>query len=147
VQCDGQPHVCGPFNGRRFCKDLIAELRRLAEKDEPLPYYPQRLWFRALAAADAKDVDRFVQACNAAGDDAYFWNQHVCSVAASLIIRDGISAASIHRTSSGATRIVPEINEFKTPLLEDRRGNWQGKRKAERERIAAAANGNGQHAS
>jgi hypothetical protein len=65
--------VCcdGPFDPHEFVRDLVAELRRLAE-----PSYPQKSWWIALAFADERDIHRSVRAHNAAGDDAYFERQH-----------------------------------------------------------------------
>ena len=144
MQCDGHPHVCGPFNGRKFAHDLIRELHRLTRKSEGPPAYPERLWFRALAAADAKDVDRSVRALNSACDDVYFEKQHVCSAAAQLL--HDFNTHHVHRTAAGATRIAPQLyDEFQASTIhEEKRGGWR-ERKAEP--IDAAANANGQHAS
>ena len=133
MQCDGNPHI--PFDGQSFARDLIHELRRLAEKDAPLPYYPQPAWWKALRFADERDIRRFVCEFNGRNDYDYLTCQHSYS-ATGIFVRDGFNASCIHRTSSGGIRIVPEIFEFKTP--KDRRGGWR-KRIAEEPIDAAAA--------
>ena len=112
MHCDGNPHPCGPFNGRKFYCDLVSELRKLAERDEPSPYYPQRLWFMALAKADAKDRSRFVSHLNARDDSTYLERvSGRTGVIASGI--DGFSDTFAHRTSGGAIHIAPQVDTFR----------------------------------
>jgi hypothetical protein len=133
--------VCGPFNGRKFYRDLVHELCKLAEKDEPLPYYPQPAWWRALRIADAKDIHRSVRARNAASDESYFPAQYVSrrTVATAGGI-DGFSDNFTHRTAAGTTQIAPEIDTCRAPLtLYDRYKRRYAGDKTERERAADAA--------
>jgi hypothetical protein len=114
VHCDGNPHVCGPFDGRNFCRDLVSELRKLAERDEPLPYYPQRRWFVALAKADAKDRSRFISNLNARDDSTYLERQHAGPpTATSAGVIDGFSDTFTHRTAGGTTQIAPQVDTFR----------------------------------
>jgi hypothetical protein len=129
VHCANAPT---PFDGRRFFRDFVAELHRLAEKDEPAPYYPQRLWFVALATADAKDRFRFVSRFNGRDDTNYFERQNVYR-------RPPYDDFNLR---NGEPIKVPQVDTCPAPRLEDRRGTWQAKRKSERER-AATTNGNG----
>jgi hypothetical protein len=129
VQCANAPT---PFDGRRFFRDFVAELHRLAEKDEPAPYYPQRLWFVALATADAKDRFRFVSRLNARGDTDYLERQHIYR----------LPTSDDFNLRNGEPLKIPQIDRCPAPRFPDRRGTWQTKRKAERDR-AATANGNG----
>jgi hypothetical protein len=129
VHCANAPT---PFDGRRFFRDFVAELHRLAEKDEPAPYYPQRLWFVALATADAKDRFRFVSRLNARGDTDYLERQHIYR----------LPTSDDFNLRNGEPLKIPQIDLCPAPRFPDRRGTWQTERKAERER-AATANGNG----
>jgi hypothetical protein len=90
-----------PSDGRQFFRDFVTTLRRVAGKDEPLPYYPQRLWFAALATADAKDIHRSIRARNAAGDDDYFGRQHTYTPG--------------NGDRSGPASAVPQVDMCKVP--------------------------------
>jgi hypothetical protein len=112
MHCEAQRCVA-PFDGRSFARDFARELRRLADQHHCPPIFPQRLWFRALAAADAKDVDRSVQARNAADDDSYFQTQHICSLAAQLL--HDFNTHHVHRSSSGEIRVAPQTDSYTLP--------------------------------
>ena len=58
-------------DARKFCLDLIKELRR-----RHCPRYPQREFFRALERADNADPARAVTTRNSSGDANYFDRQH-----------------------------------------------------------------------
>jgi hypothetical protein len=147
VHCGGKPHI--PFDGRSFVRDFVHELCRLADQHHCPPTYPEKSWWHALKIADERDRLRFATELNSRDDSSYFSRQssfHICTNAAAILIRDGFSAAAIHRTAAGATRIVPEIHEFKTPE-DGRHARWQNERgQVERARITARANGNGTRA-
>jgi hypothetical protein len=81
-----------------------------------LPYYPQRLWFVALAKADAKDRSRFISNLNARDDSTYLERQHVSgpTVATAAGI-DGYSDSFTRRTAGGTIQITPQIDTYRAP--------------------------------
>jgi hypothetical protein len=131
VQCaNGHTHA-GPYDGHSFYSDFVRELTRRTQRESPPPYFPHPEWFAALRYADERDRVRCASAINANGDADYFERQHIYSPPTyddfNLRNREPIK--------------IPKVDLCPAGLV-DRRGTWQTKRKAERER-AATANGNG----
>jgi hypothetical protein len=151
VHCTHGPK---PFDGRRFFLDFVDALRRFRERGKPWPYFQEPAWQRALrfaderdrsrlATADAKDRAKFVSEANARHDGKdgadYFSSQHTTclSTAAAAITRDGFNIAHIHRSASGITRAVPQIDTYRAaPNNYDRYKRDFSHGKSRRERIA-----------
>ena len=113
MQCTNGPI---PYTPRKFVRDFVSVLRRLAEEGQPRPFYPQRLWWCALEIADARDRSRFISDLNAQDDSTYLKRQHVSrqTVATAGGI-DGYSDTFTHKTAGGTTQIASEIDTCRAP--------------------------------
>jgi hypothetical protein len=95
-------------DARKFCLDLIKELRRLRS-----PRYPQREWHQALKRADNADLARAVMARNGSDDAGYCDHQHSYEMLESDRDHDPrflgreYSARRVHAARRAAAEAIP----------------------------------------